>query len=136
MAARAFAGSRRLTIFGIAPCVGSLPKGCVAARLSPLNRSLAERRNGADYVGRNGAARRIGRAMTLRTQPDQQYDRTRKELGHRGPYLPILLEAQEEQLSYEYRDGAMSYGAYTFSMAKMLRENRARRHQSVIRRSQ
>jgi len=93
----------------------------------PLNRSLAERRNGADYVGRNGATRRIGRAMTLRTQPDKQYDRTRKELGHRGPYLPILFEAcQEEQLSYEYRDGAMSYGAYTFSMAKVLRENRAR----------
>jgi hypothetical protein len=69
----------------------------------------------------------MGRAMTLRTQPDKQYDRTRKELGHRGPYLPILLEAcQEQQLSYEYRDGVTSYGAYTFSMAKVLRENRAR----------
>jgi hypothetical protein len=65
--------------------------------------------------------------MRLRTKPDKEYDRTRKELGHLGPYLPILLEAcQEQEFSYEYRDGAMSYGAYTFCMAKVLRENRAR----------
>jgi hypothetical protein len=92
-----------------------------------LNRSLAERRDGADYAGRNGATRRLGRAMSLRTRPDKEYDKTRNELGHLGPYLPILLEAcQEGEFSYEYRDGAMSYGAYTFCMAKVLRENRAR----------
>ncbi|MGA7112328.1 MAG: caspase family protein, partial [Pseudolabrys sp.] len=92
-----------------------------------LNRSLGERKNGADYVGHNGATRRLGRAMRLRTKPDKEYDRTRKELGHLGPYLPILLEAcQEQEFSYEYRDGATSYGAYTFCMAKVLRDNRTR----------
>jgi hypothetical protein len=91
-----------------------------------LNRSLENKANGSDYVGDNGATRRLGRAMTLRTKPDKEYDKTRKELGHFGPYLPILLEAcQEQQFSYEYRDGATSYGAYTYCMAKVLRENRA-----------
>ena len=90
-----------------------------------LNPSLAEKKIGAEYLGRNGATRRLGRAMTLRTRPNDEFDKTRKELGHHGPYLPILLEAcQEQQLSYEYRDGATSYGAYTFCMAKALREHR------------
>jgi hypothetical protein len=93
----------------------------------PLNESLSKRRNGADYVGRNGATQRLGRGMALRTKPDKDYNKIRAELGHHGPYLPILLEAcQEEQLSYEYRDGVTSYGAYTFCMAKVLREQRGR----------
>jgi len=90
-----------------------------------LNPSLADKKFGAEYLGNDGATRRLGRAMTLRTKPNDEYDRTRKELAHYGPYLPVLLEAcQEEEFSYEYRDGAMSYGAYTFCMAKVLRENR------------
>lgn len=94
---------------------------------TPLNRSLKERRNGADFLGQNGATQRLGRAMMLRTKPDKDYDRTRKELDHLGPYLPILLEAcQEQQLSYEYRDGVTSYGVYTYSMAGTLRELRAK----------
>jgi hypothetical protein len=93
----------------------------------PLNDSIEKQRNSVDYVGSNGATRRFGRAMILRTQSNKEYDKTRKELGHFGPYLPILLEAcQETQFSYEYRDGATSYGAYTFCMAKVLRTNRAR----------
>jgi hypothetical protein len=99
----------------------------VARKLPSLNESLAGKRIGPEYVGHNGVTRRFGRAMTLRTRPDNEYDKTRKELGHHGPYLPILLEAcQEQELSYEYRDGATSYGAYTFSMAKVLREHRGR----------
>lgn len=91
-----------------------------------INPSLAQKRIGADYAGSNGATRRLGRAMTLRTKPNDEYNRTRRELGHHGPYLPVLLEAcQEQELSYEYRDGATSYGAYTFCMAKVLREQRA-----------
>jgi hypothetical protein len=93
----------------------------------PLNQSLAKKSYGADYVGRNGATRRLGRSMALRTRPDKEYDKTRKELGHEGPYLPILLEAcREQEFSYEYRDGATSYGAYTFCMAQVLRESRGR----------
>jgi len=98
----------------------------VARDFPALNKSLAEKSYGADYVGKNGATRRLGRSMTLRTKPDKEYDKTRKELGHEGPYLPILLEAcQEQEFSYEYRDGATSYGAYTFCMAQVLRESRA-----------
>ena len=69
----------------------------------------------------------MGRGVTLRTLPNRAYDRERKALGHHGPYLPVILEAcQEKQLSYEYRDGAASYGAFTFSLAKDLRELRSR----------
>jgi hypothetical protein len=90
-----------------------------------LNRSLAEKKESQDYMGRNGATRRLGRAMTLRTMSNSEYDSTRKTLGHLGPYLPILLEAcQEQELSYEYRHGATSYGAYTFCLAEVLRASR------------
>jgi len=41
--------------------------------------------------------------------------------------MPIIFEAcGEEQLSYEYRHGATSYGAFTFALAKNLRAARAR----------
>lgn len=98
-----------------------------AAEFDPLNKSLKKSKDGADYLSSNGATRRLGRSMALRTQPDREYDKKRIELRHEGPYLPILLEAcQEQELSYEYRDGVTSYGAYTFCVAKVLREQRAR----------
>ena len=93
--------------------------------LPTLNRSLAASRVGDDYLGEGGATYRMGRGVNLRTLPNNTYDRERKRLGHHGPYLPVLLEAcQERQLAYEYRDGAASYGAFTFSLAKELRESR------------
>lgn len=40
-------------------------------------------------------------------------------------YAPILLEAcQESQFSYEYRHGAIAYGAFTFSLAQTFRQAR------------
>ena len=98
----------------------------VARDFPALNRSLAERKDGHSYLGDNGATHRLGRAAALRTLPNAEYDATRKALDHYGPYLPILLEAcQEREFSYEYRHGATSYGAYTFSMAQVLRASRA-----------
>jgi hypothetical protein len=89
------------------------------------NRSLARSRMGADYLGETGATYRIGRAVSLRGLANRAYDRECRALKHRGPYLPIILEAcQEAQLSYEYRDGVTSYGAFTYSLAKALRESR------------
>jgi len=83
-------------------------------------------RVGAEYLGANGATHRIGRAVSLRTLPNRAYDRECRALKHRGPYLPIIFEAcREEQLSYEYRDGVTSYGAFTYSLAKALRESRS-----------
>ncbi|HEV8436914.1 MAG TPA: caspase family protein [Methylomirabilota bacterium] len=90
------------------------------------NRSLARSRNGDAYLGEEGATYRLGRGVSLRTLPNARYDRERRALRHHGPYLPVILEAcQEQELSYEYRDGATSYGAFTYCLAKVLREARA-----------
>ena len=52
--------------------------------------------------------------MELRGLENRVYDRERKALGHPG-LPPVILEAcQETELSYEYRDGAASFGAFTF----------------------
>lgn len=91
----------------------------------PLNKSLFASRQGQAYLGQNGAVRRLGRASTLRTFDNRVFDRTCGALRHEGPFLPILMEAcGEEQLSYEYRDGGASYGAYTFCLTRTLAENR------------
>jgi len=74
-----------------------------------------------NYMGTNGATYRIGRgnegALAVAScLPAPSSD-------ERGPYLPVIIEAcQEKYLSYEYRDGATSYGAFTFSMVKNLRQ--------------
>jgi len=82
----------------------------------------------ADFFGVNGATHRLGRGVSLRGLPNKRYDRERKELDHRGAYLPIIIEAcQEQELSYEYRVGANSYGAFTFALAKILRETHRKR---------
>jgi len=100
--------------------------GMWQARELPVNnKSLANSRVGDEYLGANGSTHRLCRGVDLRTLENRDYDRQRKLLRHKGPYLPVILEAcGEEQLSYEYRDGAASYGAFTFSMAKELRQSR------------
>ncbi len=96
-----------------------------ARQLPTLNRSLARSRVGDDYLGSNGATYRLCRGVPLRGLENRDYDRERKALRHKGPYLPVILEAcGEDQLSYEYRDGAASFGAFTFSLAKELRQSR------------
>ncbi|MBI3491089.1 MAG: caspase family protein, partial [Acidobacteria bacterium] len=73
-----------------------------------LNRTFAER---------TGDRYRIGRGRHVRQLARHRYMRDRKAFGHKGPYLPVMFEAcQERELSYEYRDGATSYGAFTFSL--------------------
>ena len=75
----------------------------------------------AQFMGRNGATYRIGRGMRARQLPQTVYKRLPAD--ERGPYLPVIVEAcQERGLSYEYRDGATSYGAFTYSLVKGLRE--------------
>ncbi len=45
----------------------------------------------------------------------------------------MIIEAcDESSLSYEYRDGATSYGAFTFSLAKALREKPASNFVSAV----
>ena len=96
-----------------------------ARKFPTVNKSLADSKAGPAYLGQSGASHRLGRAAALRTLPQKVYDATRTTLGHLGPYLPILLEAcREAELSFEYRHGAASYGAYTFCLAQVLRANR------------
>jgi metacaspase-1 len=75
------------------------------------------------YTGKSGASNRILRGVPLRTlgkdkAPDDMRD---TELGHKGPYLPLIFEAcKEDQYAYEYRDGATAYGAFTYFVTKTL----------------
>jgi hypothetical protein len=99
--------------------------------LKPLLPELKTDKSKVEYVGESGSKRRLGRAVALRAPSDKAYDRERREDGHKGPFMPVLLEAcQEDQLSYEYRDGVTSYGAFTFTLTERLKRKRASR-QSV-----
>ena len=81
------------------------------------------------FVGQSGATRRLGRALDLRSLPQRQYDAIRKQRGHHGPYLPIVIQAcREDEYSYEYKHGVISHGAFTFAMAKNLRTAAAAGH--------
>src|SRR5205085_11917588 len=90
--------------------------------LLPGLKSGAER---TEFTGIDGSTRRLGRAAPLRLRNDRAYDRERREAGHFGPYMPLLLEAcREEQFSYEYRDGVTSYGAFTYTLTERLKQAR------------
>jgi ribosomal protein S16 len=66
---------------------------------------------------------RMGRGERLHQLSDSRYDRDRAALDHLGSYMPVIYEAcQENELSYEYRDGSTSYGAFTFALVKALRK--------------
>jgi hypothetical protein len=95
--------------------------------LATANKELCKSSQGAAYIGRNGATNRFGRAVALRSLATKEYDRRRKAYKHCGPYLPVIMEAcQENELSYEYRHGVTSYGAYTYSLATVLHAHRSK----------
>ena len=88
-----------------------------------------------EYVGDCGCVHRLGRAVPLRAANAKEYAAT-KRLARRlkdvdtrntvpyGPYLPTILEAcAENEYAYEYRHGVESYGAFTFILAKSIREH-------------
>src|ERR1044071_4013668 len=65
--------------------------------------------------------------MTLRSLPQAEFEAEKKSFDHYGPYLPVILEAcKEDQLSYEYRHGVTSYGAFTYILTQVFRESRRR----------
>lgn len=71
---------------------------------------------------------RLGHAMALRGLPTPAFNRRRKELGHHGPYMPLLLYAcREDEVALEYRHGAVSHGAFTYSLVKHVRTQRKAR---------
>jgi hypothetical protein len=102
-----------------------------ARRLESPSKALiapAVTKAGLDYLGKSGTLRRFGRAVDLvTTLTNKEYDKACQTFGHRGPYLPVLLQAcQEDQLAFEYRHGATSYGAFTFTLAQQLRRTPVR----------
>lgn len=89
-----------------------------------------QKKTAIDYFGRDGATNRLGRAAKLRGLSSSDYTRLKKRGGKQpiGPYLPLIIEAcGEEQLSYEYRHGAISHGAFTFSLASILRREKSQK---------
>ena len=69
--------------------------------LDPLTPGLPDSAR-EKYSGKNGATYKLGRAVPLRRLDDKEYDAVRALRGHKGPYLPVVLEAcRENQLSYD-----------------------------------
>lgn len=95
---------------------------------APLNKKFSPDNVANDrFFGENRATLRLGRSAMLRHDSEDQY---RSVVGAKkkqpiGPYLPLIIEAcAENELSYEYRHGATSYGAFTFCLASLLREEK------------
>jgi hypothetical protein len=100
----------------------------VPRELPSPNPDLASRRYGDAYLGPSGVERRLGRAVALRTLPDRDYNKAGRRYGHEGPYLPLVYEAcQANQFSCEYEHGVTSYGAFTYTLSRVLRQHRIRK---------
>jgi len=57
---------------------------------------------------------------------DPGFDARCKQMGHQGPYMPVILKAcLENEYAYEYRHGVVSHGAFTYAMAQRFREERS-----------
>lgn len=88
------------------------------------------------YFGKDGSTERLGRAAMRRTLSTKAYED--RKAGDQpdipvGPYLPLIIEAcGEGELSYEYRHGAVSHGAFTYSLAAILREKKKITFQALI----
>jgi hypothetical protein len=79
-----------------------------------------ERRS--EFLGSSGAIKPLGRAVPTWTSA-RRYREATDAYGHKGPYVPILLEAcQEGEYAYEYRHGATSYRAFTYSLVNIFRQ--------------
>jgi hypothetical protein len=71
---------------------------------------LGNHGNGIDEKGARGGSR---------ARPHRPLGRMRKAFGHKGPYVPLLLEArQEDELACEYADGTVAQGAFSFFLAQ------------------
>jgi len=93
-----------------------------------LNRQFSSKEEvNAAFFGTAGTSTRIGRASLVRGQSEEEYRQLKRRAGSRrvGPYLPLIIEAcQEKELSYEYRHGVTSYGAFTFALCLELRKRK------------
>jgi metacaspase-1 len=89
--------------------------------LAPLTAGLDEAAS-EGYSGASGATYKLGRAVPLRQLDKEEYNQVRVLRGHEGPYLPVVLEAcRENQLSYEYTNGSITNGAFTYALVREYR---------------
>jgi len=73
-------------------------------------------------LGESGALKRLGSAVSLWSEV-AEFNRAKTRYDTLGPYMPVMLYAcKEKQLSYEYRHGIQSYGAFTFTLTQLLRD--------------
>src|SRR6478672_3722201 len=92
-------------------------------QLDPLNRnfggSQAEKQK---FMGAKGHTKRLGTGMSLREdRTAADYKKAPKDRP--GPYMPVMMEAcVEGSYAYEYHHGAVSYGVFTFALAKEFRK--------------
>ncbi len=95
----------------------------VPRQLEHLNEDLArDDDHGSDFMGRGGDTMRLGAAMPLRTLSQKDFNRVVEQRHHKGPFMPLILHAcEEDEFAFEYRHGVISYGAFTFVLAKTLR---------------
>ncbi|MGH9162553.1 MAG: caspase family protein, partial [Vicinamibacteraceae bacterium] len=100
----------------------------VARDFERLNREFSSAEDVASkFFGRDGTSTRLGRASLVRVQSETEYRRLKRRAGATpvGPYLPLIIEAcREAELSYEYRHGATSYGAFTYGLCLELRKRK------------
>ena len=90
-------------------------------RSLPLSkRKISNKSDRQEYLGKSGALKRLGSAVSLWSEVSQ-FGRAKERYGNLGPYTPLMIYAcKEEQLSYEYRHGIQSYGAFTYCLTELL----------------
>lgn len=104
--------------------------------LSKLNADFSDDENvQRQFCGKSGSLARLGRAMPLRGLSRKDYDAKKTSAKGKpiGPYLPVVIEAcQESEYSYEYRHGVQSFGAFTYSLADILRRTRTITFENLV----
>ena len=96
-------------------------------KLGPLTSGLVEAAR-ESYSGLSGTTYKLGRALPLRRLDDTEYNKMRDLRGHKGPFLPVVLEAcRENQFSYEYTNGSTTNGAFTYALVHEYRAAARRR---------
>jgi hypothetical protein len=91
-------------------------------------------------VGRGRATRKLGRALGVRWLEESKkrkdggpLGRARKTFGHKGPYMPLLLEAcQEDELAYEHTVGTTAHGAFSYFLARTIRAFKAKKRPLTV----
>ena len=94
------------------------------ARITPEEeKKLARATDRRSWLGESGSVRRMGRGTSLWTSSAGSYREAKAANDHRGPYVPMMLEAcGEGELAYEYRHGVTAFGAFTYSVCSVLRQ--------------